>query len=192
MTPNSLVVLLGCAAASLSPSLLLAHDGPPFPIVSDRSAGAYTISIWTDPDTTDDGTAGGQFWIVLATGAGTVPAGTYATVTATPLAPLGEPRSARAALSGNASSKYVGLVLDHEGRYAVQVTIDGPLGRAAIDSEVTATYDLRPAPFVIVLSIVPFVLVGLLWTKLLMRRRKAAAESLVRTAPQQPSSQEHS
>ena len=74
----------------------------------------------------------------------------------------------------------------------MQVTIDGPLGRAAIDAEVTATYDLRPAPFVIVLSIVPFVLVGLLWTKLLMRRRKAAAESLVRTAPQQPSSQEHS
>jgi len=192
MTSNSLVVLLGCAAASLSPSLLLAHDGPPFPIVSDRRAGAYTISIWTDPDTTDDGAAGGQFWIVLATGEGTVPAGTYATVTATPLAQPGEPRSARTALSGNASSQYVGLVLDHEGRYAVQVTIDGPLGRAAIDSEVTATYDLRPAPFVIVLSIVPFVLVGLLWTKLLMRRRKAAAKSSLRTAPQQPSSQEHS
>ena len=35
-----------------------AHDGPPYPIVSNQVLGAYRISVWTDPDTTDDGTAG--------------------------------------------------------------------------------------------------------------------------------------
>ena len=40
-----------------------AHSGPPYPILSDQVAGAYLISVWTDPDTTDDGSPGGQFWI---------------------------------------------------------------------------------------------------------------------------------
>ena len=26
------------------------HSGPPFPILSDKAAGPYLISIWTDPD----------------------------------------------------------------------------------------------------------------------------------------------
>ena len=42
-----------------------AHDGPPFPIVSDQRVGAYVVSIRTDPDATDDGSAGGQFWVQL-------------------------------------------------------------------------------------------------------------------------------
>jgi hypothetical protein len=44
---------------------LRAHAGPPFPIVTDAVRGPYTISIWTDPDATDDGSSGGQFWVVL-------------------------------------------------------------------------------------------------------------------------------
>src|SRR5262245_62090659 len=70
-------------AALLAPEIpVLAHSGPPFPIVSDRIAGAYRISIWTDPDTTDDGKPAGQFWVTLdpASGTGTVPAGTRAAV----------------------------------------------------------------------------------------------------------------
>ena len=27
-----------------------AHSGPPFPIVSNQTSGAYTVSVWTDPD----------------------------------------------------------------------------------------------------------------------------------------------
>src|SRR6185436_15623277 len=27
-----------------------AHSGPPFPIVTDQSAGAYKVTVWTDPD----------------------------------------------------------------------------------------------------------------------------------------------
>ena len=29
-----------------------AHSGPPFPIVSNQTSGAYTVSVWTDPDST--------------------------------------------------------------------------------------------------------------------------------------------
>src|SRR5688572_26800254 len=42
-----------CAAAfALSIVVAHAHDGPPFPILSDHTTGPYLISIWTDPDTT--------------------------------------------------------------------------------------------------------------------------------------------
>ena len=65
----------------LSGVVVLAHSGPPFPIVSARKVGPYDISLWTDPDATDDGTRAGRFWIVLARAeGGEVPAGTHARI----------------------------------------------------------------------------------------------------------------
>ena len=68
-----------------------AHDGPPYPIVSDRVLGPYRLSIWTDPDTTDDGTAGGQFWVRLnSSRAGSaLPADTRARVAIRPVGRAG-------------------------------------------------------------------------------------------------------
>ena len=154
------------------------HDGPPFPIVSDQVAGPYLISVWTDPDTTDDGAAGGQFWVRLhrtATRAA-VPAGTRATVAVRPLERKGPERTASAApVRGDITNQFAAVLMDHEGRFAVHVTVDGPLGRAAVDATVDATYDLRPAPTLLVLYLVPFLLVGLLWGRLLLRRRRMNA-----------------
>jgi hypothetical protein len=144
--------------------------------VSDRTAGAYSISIWTDPDTTDNGTAGGQFWVMIAPSSRTAatPAGTRATVRAEPLDRTGEATSAAAApVRGDPSTQFAAVVLDHEGRFRVEIAIDGPLGRATVDSEVAATYDLRPPPLMILVYLMPFVLVGLLWTAVLVRRRRA-------------------
>ena len=71
------------------------HSGPPYPILSDKVAGPYLISIWTDPDTTDDGSAGGQFWIrIHLAGGGEVPPETRATVS---IAAVDRPESARTA-----------------------------------------------------------------------------------------------
>ena len=153
-----------------------AHDGPPFPIVSNQVAGPYIVSVWTDPDTTDDGTAAGQFWVTIeaARGMKTVPAGTEATVSIRPLDRSGPAREAKTApIAGEAGRQFGALVMDHEGRFAVNVRIDGPLGRASVESQVAATYDLRPPPGVMVLYLFPFVAVGALWMKVLLRRRRA-------------------
>ena len=144
--------------------------------MSDRAAGAYSISIWTDPDTTDNGSAGGQFWVMIAPSnrAAATPAGTRARVLATPLDRDGKATSAAAApVHGDPSTQFAAVVLDHEGSFRVEITIDGPLGRATVDSEVAATYDLRPPPLMILVYLMPFVLVGLLWTAVLVRRRRA-------------------
>jgi len=175
-------LLLVCALVIASPAP--AHSGPPFPIVSTETRGPYSISIWTDPDSTDNGMAAGQFWIIIEppTKDTPIPEGTRATVTVRPLdsTPPAGPRASDAALHattepvrGDVTNQFAVVTLDHEGPFAVHVEVNGPLGPAAVDSRIDATYDLRPAPYLIVLYLGPFVLAGLLWTRLLLRRRAA-------------------
>ena len=160
-----------------APAPVPAHDGPPFPIVSNRLIGPYDLSIWTDPDSTDDGTAEGKFWVVLAPGDGArgISQGTRVRVAVRPLDRPGAERAADAApVDGKVSRQYAALLMDHEGRFGVRVIVDGPDGRAEIDSVVEATYDLRPAPFLVFIYALPFVAIGLLWVKVLLRRRRGA------------------
>jgi hypothetical protein len=161
-------------AAAAAPAQ--AHDGPPFPIVSDAVSGPYQISIWTDPDTTDNGTPGGQFWVVIEPidDAVSLPPDTRATVS---IAPLDRPGPTRAGLTAPVASQverqFVALLIDHEGRFAVRAAIDGRLGRASVENEVEATYDARPPPIMLAVYLMPFVLVGFLWAKLLLARRRS-------------------
>jgi hypothetical protein len=184
---RAFVTTLALLAASTT---LRAHSGPPFPIVNDAVRGRYTISIWTDPDTTDDGSAGGQFWVVLWTtpNESRIPADTRVTVSARPAGTRDEygRESPRAAISaaaapvgGDFGNQFAALVMSREGRYDIRVDVDGPLGRAVIDSSVDATYDLRPPPYMLAWYLTPFLLVGFLWTRLLLRRRKLPALSRV-------------
>jgi hypothetical protein len=66
------------------------------------------------------------------------------------------------------------VVMDHEGPYGIDVRVTGPSGEAAIHSNVDATYDLRPSPLMAALYLLPFVLVGAVWMRLLIRRSKFA------------------
>ena len=169
MRAGAIAVMLAAAAVTAH-----AHDGPPFPILSDHATGAYVISIWTDPDTTDDGSLGGQFWVRLhAAGkrAG-IPDGTRVMVGIMPAGRPAQERTAAAApVRGDATNQFAALPMDHEGRFAVRVAIDGPLGAAAVDAAVDATYDVRPPRSMLVLYLAPFLLIGLLWGRLLMKRR---------------------
>jgi hypothetical protein len=153
---------------------LRAHSGPPFPIVSAQIAGAYEVAIWTDPDATDDAKAGGQFWVVLKARdtKAPIPDRTRVVVAIRPLDRPGAELTATAApVDGLVSRQFAALRMDHEGPFAVRVALDGPLGRAEVTSQVDATYDLRPAPALFFVYLLPFVAIGLLWIKLLWRRR---------------------
>ena len=172
-TPESFA---GCvlALAVLITATLRAHSGPPFPIVASQLAGAYDIAIWTDPDATDDAVAAGQFWVVLKprSGAADVPAGTTVTVAIRPTDRPGPELTATAApVDGLVTRQFAALRMDHEGRFAVRVAVDGPLGPATVTSEVDATYDLRPPPVLFAVYLAPFVVLGFFWVKLLRKRR---------------------
>ena len=167
----TLLVLALLAAGDVG---VRAHDGPPFPIVSDQRAGAYLVSVWTDPDATDDGSAGGQFWVQLrlAVSDASLPGATRATLGVRPVVRTAPMQTARTEpVRGDVSNQFAAVVMDHEGRFAVEVTIDGPAGPANVTAEVDATYDLRPQPIMLVVYALPFVLAGLLWIRLLVKRR---------------------
>jgi hypothetical protein len=162
------------AVCILLTRLALAHDGPPYPILSDVVSGAYRVSLWTDPDATDDGSAGGQFWVRIApAGNHPLPGSTRARVAVQPLDRPGPRREAATApVRGDITNQFVALPLDQEGPFAVHVTIDGPLGAAVVDARVEATYDLRPPAYLIAVYLMPFVAVGALWVRFLLRRRE--------------------
>lgn len=175
---NGLAARLLVVTLVAVPVVARAHDGPPFPILSEHVATPYRISIWTDPDTTDDGSPGGQFWIrIHRAGDGNVPGETRATVTVRPVDGDAVERSASATpVRGDVSNQFAAVLLDREGRFAVRVAIEGPLGRTAVEAVVDATYDLRPAPYLFVIYLLPFLAAGTLWARLLARRRGRGAQ----------------
>jgi hypothetical protein len=67
--------------------------------------------------------------------------------------------------------------MDHEGAFSVRLALEGGGDLAVLDSEVEATYDLRPPRALLALYVLPFLLTGLLWAKLLIRRRRALVQS---------------
>ena len=178
------ITLVTLALGLLASEAVSAHDGPPYPIVSNQLLGRYRISVWTDPDTTDDGTAGGQFWVMIdpARTGDSVTADVQAVVTVRPLDRTGTPVTARAtAVNADRSRQFAALNMNHEGRFAVHVDVESDAGRVSVDSEVQATYDLRPSPLMLLVYLLPFVLVGFLWTTLLARRRRAYARTRATT-----------
>lgn len=182
MKASRLAIAFVMAIVASSPTLG-AHNGPPFPIVSDRPAGPYVVSIWTDPDTTDDGSAGGQFWVRVHPAGQEVrlPPDTRALLTIAPVRRDGPARSASAApVRGDMTNQFAAVVMDHEGPFTVRVDIDGPLGAGTVTATVDATYDLRPPRSLFFLYLLPFVLVGLLWGRLLIRRRSGVASGFSR------------
>ena len=150
-----------------------AHDGPPYPIVIDRVVGALSVSVWSDPDTTDDGSAGGQFWVILAPVSGASPVEDPRVTVAVQSAEHPEARGEiAAAREGTDTSRwFAALPMANEGRFHVTVTIAHGQEIHRVEAEVEATYDERPAPILLAIYAVPFVLAGVLWVKLLARRR---------------------
>lgn len=163
---------------TLAGTNLAAHDGPPFPIVSNHVSGPYEVSIWSDPDTTDDGTPGGQFWVTMTAtaGGGEVPAGTTVTVAMNPAGQAERVQRGQAVpVGGRAHNQFISFVMDHEGPFEVSVEIAGPLGTGDARGSVEATYDARPAPGMILVFIMPFALIGGLWLMAMRRRRRRAS-----------------
>jgi hypothetical protein len=166
--------------AAVAPTLALvlcgrvteAHSGPPYPIVTDQVTGPYRVSLWTDPDATDDGSAAGRFWVMLGPAPKEVPAATRVSVTIQPADRSGKALTGDALpIGSDVGRRFVALLMDHEGPYRAIVTIDGPLGRAEVQAPVDATYDLRPRRALLGLFLLPFILIGFVWIKLFLKRR---------------------
>jgi hypothetical protein len=166
-------LVLAVSAMLVTCAPLFAHNGPPFPVVTDRIVGNYVISLWADPDASDDGDKDGRFWVVVnpAAKGATLPADTIVQIAIWPVERRDAMRTETAETDEREPARHLAaFAIDHEGKYGVKATIAGSLGPADIDAVVDAAYDARPQPFLIVVFALPFVLIGFVYLKLLVRR----------------------
>lgn len=153
---------------------VFAHNGPPFPVVTDRAVGNYVISLWADPDASDAGDKDGRFWVVVnpSTKGAPLPADTIVQIAVWPVEHREAIRTETAkADEREPARRLAAFAIDHEGKYGVKASISGSLGPADLESIVDAEYDARPRPALIAVFALPFVLIGFVWIKLLLRRR---------------------
>lgn len=145
----------------LLPVRLHAHAGPPFPIVVDRPVGPWKVSLWTDPDI---GTGvvfvipegPGQPGSVRVTAQpvdGGLPEAVYETER------QGRPDDAR---------YFTQVKFDHGGMWRLRATLEG---HGSVEAEVEATPDGVLGPWELGLYLLPFLAVGFLWIKAVLRRR---------------------
>lgn len=150
-----------------------AHNGPPYPVVTDRPVGNYVISLWADPDATDDGDADGRFWVVVnpSNNSSALPRETTVQVSIWPIAHRDAILTAVAKPDEREPTRRTAaFVIDHEGKFGVRADVAGPLGPAQLETTVDAEYDARPRPWLTAVFALPFVLIGFVWLKLLWRR----------------------
>jgi hypothetical protein len=150
-----------------------AHEGPPFPIVMDEQVGPFLVSVWTDPDI---GT--GTFFVVLEPrDGGDLPENIIVKIGVAPVSGrLEEVFYQAESQAVRYGARYFAEVAFDQGEWwDVHVVIDSAAGGGTITSKVEATPDGSIGPLGMVVYLLPFVAVGLLWLKAVLRKRRAAA-----------------
>jgi hypothetical protein len=178
MTARWLAPLLLLAAPA---PLLLAHEGPPFPILMDEMAGPYKVSVWADPDVgtgtffvylepSPDGppTEGVTVKVAVAPTSGRLPEATY-------------PAERRA--SGRRVELVAEVQFDAQEYWKVRVVVAGPAGGGELTTEVEATPP-GPGRWDLLIYLFPFALVAGLWAYGVLRHRRRRRAAPRPGAPQ--------
>lgn len=166
-------MLLTCLLASLFTMVCApnaaAHNGPPFPIITDQRVGPYIISLWTHPDL---GT--GTFFVMIdPLPGGTVPKDLKVQIGV-------QPASGRIAeavysawlenLRGQVEYK-TEVQFDQQENWKVRLILTSSAGSGETVSQVVPT----PAGFGrwdLLLFLLPFLGVGFLWATAITKRRR--------------------
>jgi len=142
-----------------------AHEGPPFAILVDQPAGPYVVDVWGDPDI---GTA--TFFVLLET---PPPEGTAVRVGVRPvsgrLPEVTYPAEPQAVRQG--ARYFTEVPLDRGEMWRLRVLLDGPAGHGELAGEVLATPAGSLGPVDLLIYSFPFLAIGFLWLKAVLRRR---------------------
>ncbi len=150
-----------------------AHEGPPFPVLVDEPAPPWSITVWADPDV---GT--GTFWVQLASHEGAaIPDDTVVSIHAAP-ADGREPETRWVGEAGpfDGGQQHVVMVeFPTQEPWTIRMQIASDAAGASAERRVTV--DVTPpgyGPIDLLLYTWPFLALGGLWIKALMRRRQTA------------------
>ncbi|MGC9946867.1 MAG: hypothetical protein ABSF64_10905 [Bryobacteraceae bacterium] len=151
-----------------------AHNGPPFPIITDRSVGPCVISLWTHPDV-----GIGTFWIMVdPPPGGAIPKHLRFEIGVQPVSGrLPEKRyAARPDNQRGQVQYYVEAPFDAQEVWRVRLLLDSSAGHA----ETGATVEVTPpglGRWDLLWYASPFAAVAFLWFRALVRKRKRTAHS---------------
>jgi len=154
-----------------------AHQGPPFPILVDQKIGPYVASVWSDPDI---GTA--TFFVVLEAPKGRkLPASTTVRIGVQPLTKRlpevfydAEPQPV------DEGARYMAKIqFDRGEMWHVHVVLGGSEGGGEMNTQVEATPDGILGPWGSLIYAFPFLAVGFLWIKAVLRKRASSALAAV-------------
>jgi hypothetical protein len=143
--------------------LLHAHNGPPFPIITDKKIGPCIVSLWTHPDI---GT--GTFWVIVdPPPGGSVPKDLKVTVTVQPVSGRIPERSFTAPVDdSSAQLQYKALVpFDRQEFIHARVTLVSARGSGSAMATVEVTPAGPQSRWELLLFLSPFLGVGFLWFK---------------------------
>jgi len=161
------------SGAGGDPHGMAAHRGAPSPIVHDQRVGPYVASVWTDPEV-----GSGPLYVVLEAADG---------VTFTPPSAV---RVGVAPVSGRlpevvyeahpmpvrrGARFMTNVVFDGAERWNLRILIDGGAGGGQLTSQLEAVPNVATGPFVLVLSVLPFLTVGGVWWRAAVVRRRSVA-----------------
>ena len=149
-----------------------AHEGPPFPIVMNHPVGSMLVSVWTDPDI---GT--GTFFVVFEAADGSrLPTDITVDVGVAPQSGRLDEVLYRAAPQKvrQGARHFTEVEFDQGEMWDVRILVESSAGSGVITSEVEATPDGTLGPISLVLFLLPFLAVGFLWLKAVLRKRQDA------------------
>jgi hypothetical protein len=155
----------------LAASPAAAHYGPPFPILVDRPAGPYVVSVWADPNI---GT--GTFFVILEAPKGKrLPARTRVRIGVRPVTGRLPEVLYETELQPvrRGARYYTAVQFDQGGMWHVRCLVDGSEGGGELTADVEATPAGVLGPLGSLIYLVPFLGVGGLWLKAVLYRRKA-------------------
>ena len=166
---SGLVLVLFCPAPAS------AHEGPPYPILVDQAAGPYLISIWADPDV-----GVGTFFVILEAPAGsTLPEEIGVEIGVQPISGrLAEAHydATREAVRERVQYK-AEVPFDRQELWRVRVFVQSSVGR----SELTTDVEVTPPGYGrwdLLIYLFPFVAIGLLWLRAVLRGRSRRGAAL--------------
>jgi hypothetical protein len=161
------LLLVGLSAGIVP--LAHAHNGPPFPIIENRRVGPVVIAVWTNPDV---GT-GSFFVMVDPPPGGKIPGDLKVDVAVQPLTgrlPEKSYSAWRENLRGQVEYKAL-IPFDAQEMWRVRVTVTSAEG----GGEAVANVEVTPpglGRWDMLLYLLPFLGVGFLWLKAVMRKRR--------------------
>lgn len=161
------------AVIALFHPLLLAHNGPPFPIIDGKRVGPCVIALWTHPDI---GT--GTFWVMIdPPSGGSIPKDLHVRLGVQPVdGRLAEKIFETSLDDARGQLQYKALVpFDRQEYVRARVILESSAG----NGEASATVEVTPvgptSKWELILYLWPFLGVAFLWLRAATRRKRRPA-----------------